>query len=200
MKKIHLNIEDLFNVPSAVIYEPDKLKNINYVSIDSRNIKKNTLFIAIKGNRFDAHRFVKTAIKNGAIAVVINKRNLNEFDSVKIPIIAVKDTKLALGDIARTWRKKLNTKIIGITGSSGKTTVKNMLASILSERYPVNKTEANNNNHIGVPLTILNTNETHEVLVAELGTNHFGEIKYTASILEPDYSIITNIGDSHLRT
>jgi UDP-N-acetylmuramoyl-tripeptide--D-alanyl-D-alanine ligase len=198
LKKNHLNIEDLFNVPSAVIYEPDKLKNINYVSIDSRNIKKNTLFIAIKGNRFDGHNFVKTAVKNGAIAVVIDKNRLNEFDSVKIPIIVVKDTKLALGNIARIWRKKLNTKIIGITGSSGKTTVKNMLASILSEKYRVNKTEANNNNHIGVPLTILNTNETHEVLVAELGTNHFGEIKYTASILEPDYSLITNIGDSHL--
>jgi UDP-N-acetylmuramyl pentapeptide synthase len=82
LKKIHLNIEDLFNVPSAVIYEPDKLKNINYVSIDSRNIKKNTLFIAIKGNRFDGHNFVKTAVKNGAIAVVINKNRLSEFDSV----------------------------------------------------------------------------------------------------------------------
>lgn len=198
MKKIHLNIEDLFNVPGIVIYEPDKLKSINYVSIDSRNIKKNTLFIAIKGNRFDGHNFIKTAIKNGAIAVIINKNRLNEFDSVKIPIITVKDTKLALGEIAGIWRKKLTTKIIGITGSSGKTTVKNMLASILAEKYQVNKTEANNNNHIGVPLTILNTNETHEVLVAELGTNHFGEIRYTASILAPDYSLITNIGDSHL--
>ncbi|MCW8803977.1 MAG: UDP-N-acetylmuramoyl-tripeptide--D-alanyl-D-alanine ligase, partial [Ignavibacteriaceae bacterium] len=83
-------------------------------------------------------------------------------------------------------------------GSSGKTTVKDMLAELLSEKYKVNKTEANNNNHIGVPLTILNTNETHQVLVAELGTNHFGEIPYTADILSPDYSLITNIGDSHL--
>ena len=133
-----------------------------------------------------------------AIAVLINETKLNQFDDVKVPIITVKDTKLALGDIARIWRKKLNAKIIGITGSSGKTTVKNMLAEILSEKYRVNKTEANNNNHIGVPLTILNTNETHQVLVAELGTNHFGEIPYTASILSPDYGLITNIGDSHL--
>ncbi len=198
MKKVQLNIEDIFNIPGAVIYEPDKFKSIRYVSIDSRKIKKNTLFIAISGERFDGHDFVREAIKNGAAAVIINRRELNRFNNVKVPIVTVKDTKLALGDIARIWRKKLKAKIIGITGSSGKTTVKNMLAELLSEKYRVNKTEANNNNHIGVPLTILNTNETHQVLVAELGTNHFGEIPYTADILSPDYSLITNIGDSHL--
>ena len=198
MKKVHLNIEDLFNVPGATIYEPDKLKVINYVSIDSRNIKSNTLFLALKGQRFDGHNFVKDSVKNGAAAVVINERKLNQFNDIEVPIITVKDTKLALGDIARTWRKKLIAKVIGITGSSGKTSVKDMLAELLSEKYSVNKTEANNNNHIGVPLTILNTNETHQVLVAELGTNHFGEIPYTANILSPDYSLITNIGDSHL--
>ena len=193
-----MNIEDIFNVPGAVIYEPDKLKSIRYVSIDSRKIKKNTLFVAIKGERFDGHDFVKEAINNGASAVLINGKKLNRFNDVKVPIITVEDTKLALGDIARIWRKKLKAKIIGITGSSGKTTVKNMLAEILSEKYRVNKTEANNNNQIGVPLTILNTNENHQVLVAELGTNHFGEIPYTANILSPDYGLITNIGDSHL--
>jgi len=198
LKKVQLNIEDIFNVPGSVIYNPDNLKKINYVSIDSRNIRANTLFIALKGNRFDAHNFVKDAIKNGAEAIVINKSRLNQFNDIKVPIVTVKDTKLALGDIARIWRKKLHTKIIGITGSSGKTTVKDMLAQMLSEKYKVNKTETNNNNHIGVPLTIFNTNEKHQVLVAELGTNHFGEIPYTASILSPDYSLITNIGDSHL--
>ncbi|MBE0571819.1 MAG: UDP-N-acetylmuramoyl-tripeptide--D-alanyl-D-alanine ligase, partial [Ignavibacteriaceae bacterium] len=198
MKKVHLNIEDIFNLPGSVIFEPDKLKNINYVSIDSRKIKPNTLFIALKGERFDGHNFAKDAIKNGAAAIVINKKRLNQFNDVKVSIVTVKDTKIALGDIARIWRKKINAKIIGITGSSGKTTLKDMLSQLLSEKYCVNKTEANNNNHIGVPLTILNTNEKHQVLVAELGTNHFGEIPYTASILSPDYSLITNIGDSHL--
>ncbi len=198
MKKVLLKIEDIFDVPGAVIYEPDKLKSIRYVSIDSRKIKNNTLFVALKGERFDGHDFVKEAINNGASAVLINGKKLNRFSDVKVPVITVEDTKLALGDIARIWRKKLKAKIIGITGSSGKTTVKNMLAEILSEKYRVNKTEANNNNQIGVPLTILNTNENHQVLVAELGTNHFGEIPYTANILSPDYSLITNIGDSHL--
>ena len=198
MKKVQLDINDIFNVPGAVIYEPDKLNSISYVSIDSRKIKKNTLFIALKGERFDGHDFVKKAINNGASTVLINGKKLNRFNDVKVPIITVEDTKLALGDIARIWRKKLKAKIIGITGSSGKTTVKNMLAEILSQKYRVNKTEANNNNQIGVPLTILNTNENHQVLVAELGTNHFGEIPYTANILSPDYSLITNVGDSHL--
>jgi UDP-N-acetylmuramoyl-tripeptide--D-alanyl-D-alanine ligase len=198
LKKVQLNIEDIFNIPNAVIYEPDTFKNISYVSIDSRKIKKSTLFIAMKGERFDGHDFMNTAIENGAAAVLINERKLNRFNNVKVPIITAKDTTLALGDIARVWRTKLNAKIIGITGSSGKTTVKNMLAELLSEKFRVNKTESNNNNHIGVPLTILNTNENHQVLVAELGTNHFGEIPYTANILSPDYSLITNIGDSHL--
>jgi len=198
LKKVLLNIEDLFNVPGAEIYEPDSLKSIRHVSIDSRRIKKNTLFVAIKGNRFDGHDFVSSAIGNGAEAIVINKKKLSRFDNVKVPIVTVDDTTIALGHLAKTWRKKIRAKVIGLTGSSGKTTVKNMLADLLTEKYRVNKTEANNNNHIGVPLTILNTNETHDILVAELGTNHFGEIPYTANILSPDYSLITNIGDSHL--
>ena len=94
--------------------------------------------------------------------------------------------------------QNLMTKIIGITGSAGKTTTKEILATLLSEKFNVNKTIANNNNHIGVPLTILSTNEKHNVLVAELGTNHFGEIPYTSAIVSPDLALITNIGDSHL--
>ena len=198
MKEVHLNIDDIFNIPGSVIYEPDNFKPIISVAIDSRKIKKNTLFIAIKGKRLDGHDFVRDAVKNGAAAVVINKRILKQYDDIDVPLITVKNTIKTLGDIARMWRKKLDAKIIGITGSSGKTTVKDMLAELLSEKYIVNKTEANNNNHIGVPLTILNTNEAHQVLVAELGTNHFGEIPYTAQILSPDYGLITNIGYSHL--
>jgi len=195
---VHLNIEDVFNIPDSVIYEPDNFRTVYYVAIDSREVKKNTLFIAIKGNRFDGHDFLKDAVRKGAVAIVINKKYLNRFDEINVPLITVNDTKLALGNIARIWRKKLRTKIIGITGSTGKTTVKDMLAELLKEKYIVNKTIANNNNDIGVPLTILNTNEKHQVLVAELGTNHFGEIPYTAKILSPDFALITNIGNSHL--
>jgi len=198
MKKIHLNIEDVFNIPTAVIYNPDMFKSIFHVSIDSRNIKRNTLFIAIKGERFDGHDFINEVVKKGASAVLVNEKSFKKIKDLEIPVITVKDTTIALGDIAKLWRSKLKTKIIGITGSAGKTTTKEILATLLSEKFKVNKTVANNNNHIGVPLTILSTSEKHNILVAELGTNHFGEISYTSAIVRPDLALITNIGDSHL--
>ncbi|MBE0538914.1 MAG: UDP-N-acetylmuramoyl-tripeptide--D-alanyl-D-alanine ligase [Ignavibacterium sp.] len=198
MKKIKLNIEDFFNIPTAVIYNPDYLKSIYHVSIDSRKIRKNSLFIAIKGARLDGHTFIDSAVKNGADAVMINDKYLRRINDYNITVIKVKDTTIALGEIAKIWRAKLKTKIIGITGSAGKTTTKEILADLLSEKFKVNKTSSNQNNHIGVPLTILSTNEKHDVLVAELGTNHFGEIAYTAVIVKPDLALITNIGDSHL--
>ncbi|HVO75476.1 MAG TPA: UDP-N-acetylmuramoyl-tripeptide--D-alanyl-D-alanine ligase [Ignavibacteriaceae bacterium] len=198
MKKIRLTIEDIFEIPTAVIYNPDQFKFLESVSIDSRNISRKGLFVAIKGEKFDGHDFVSYAIENGAEAVLFSEEKYENFKELNIPFITVKDTLKALGDIAKIWRKKLNTKIIGITGSTGKSTTKEMLALILNEKFKVNKTIGNNNNHIGVPLTIFSTNNSHGFLVAELGTNHFGEIKYTSEILEPDYALITNIGHSHL--
>jgi UDP-N-acetylmuramoyl-tripeptide--D-alanyl-D-alanine ligase len=198
MKRIKLTIEDFFNLPTAVLYGFERFKNVYNVSIDSRSVKRDSLFVAIKGEKFDGHNFVSDAVKNGAIAVAINEETLSHFDTINVPIITVKDTTIALGYIAKVWRRKLSARVIGITGSAGKTTTKEILAAILISKFRVNKTLANNNNHIGVPLTILNTNEKHQVLIAELGTNHFGEIEYSANILQPDYALITNIGDSHL--
>ena len=198
MKRVTLNIEDFFEIPTAEIFNPDGIKPVKNVTIDSRKVKKGSLFIAIKGKRFDGHRFVRTAVQNGASVLMINRKRISEFDDIDLPIITVKNTTKALGEIAKIWRKKLNAKIIGLTGSNGKTSTKDMLATLLNEKFKVNKTESNNNNHIGVPLTILAANEKHNVLVAELGTNHFGEIGYSAKILQPDLALITNIGDSHL--
>ncbi len=198
MKKITLNIEDIFNIPTSVIYNPDMFKSIYHVSIDSRNIKKNTLFIAIKGERFDGHNFINDVVKKGACAILINEKNYKKLSEVEVPVITVKDTMIALGDVAKLWRSKIKANVIGITGSAGKTTTKEILSTLLSEKFKVNKTVANNNNHIGVPLTVLSTNEKHNVLVAELGTNHFGEIPYTSAIVSPDLALISNIGDSHL--
>lgn len=199
MKRITLNIDDLFSIPSAVLYNPDDIKPVKQVTINSKNVKPGSLFIAIKGKRFDGHDFVKEAVKNGAEIVLINKKFYNRYDKINVPIVTVNNTVKALGDAARIWRRKLSAKVIGITGSSGKTTLKDMLAKMLSEKYNVNKTELNNNNHIGVPLTILNTKAADDVLVAEVGTNHPGEIAYSASILQPDLAVITNIGSSHLK-
>ncbi|MGB8318167.1 MAG: UDP-N-acetylmuramoyl-tripeptide--D-alanyl-D-alanine ligase [Ignavibacteriaceae bacterium] len=202
MNKMNLTIEDLFDVPNSEIFNPDNFKPVSSVLIDSRNKVKNALFVAIKGNKFDGHNFLRAAIKNGAAAVVINRSKYKNFKDIDIPVITVKDTTKALGDIAKIWRNKLSQKsgikVIAITGSNGKTSTKEMIAELLNEKYSVNKTEGNNNNHIGVPLTIFSTNEKHEILVLELGTNHFGEIEYTSDIAKPDYALITNIGDSHL--
>lgn len=198
MGKIKLTLEDLFNVPSVVIYNPDCYKPVSIIEIDSRKVKKGSLFVAIKGEHLDGHDFVFDAVKKGANAIVINANKLNKFNNLEIPVATVDDTTLAYGELAKIWRKKLNAKIISLTGSNGKTTTKEMLAVLLAEKFNVVKTEANNNNHIGVPLTIFSADEKCEALVLEQGTNHFGEIEYSAKISQPDYALITNIGDSHL--
>jgi UDP-N-acetylmuramoyl-tripeptide--D-alanyl-D-alanine ligase len=198
MKNVKITLKDLFDIPGAVIYNPDLYKDVTSVTIDTRKIPANSLFIAIEGTNFDGHSFISEAVKRGAKAVIVNENKLSVTEKIKVPVITVPDTISALGNIAGIWRRKLNTKIIGITGSAGKTSTKEILVQILSEKYKVNKTIGNNNNHIGVPLTILSTQNQHDVLVVELGTNHFGEIKYTAEILQPDYALITNIADSHL--
>jgi UDP-N-acetylmuramoyl-tripeptide--D-alanyl-D-alanine ligase len=198
MNSIKITLEDLFNLPGAVIYNPDNYKPVSSVSIDSRNIPSNSLFIAIKGKKFDGHMFISDVLKKGAKAIVINKSRLNKINELGIPIITVPDTTIALGNIAGLWRKKLNTKIIAITGSAGKTSTKEILVQLLREKFNVNKTLGNNNNHIGVPLSVLSADNKNDILVVELGTNHFGEIKYSAGIVQPDYALITNINDSHL--
>lgn len=198
MKKLCLTIEDFFELKSAVLYDAEKIKPVVNVSIDSRNVPAGSLFIAIKGDKFDGHDFVSDAVKKGAAVVLVNSKKLSSLENVNVPIITVEDTTLALGELAAIWRKKLKTKIIAITGSAGKTTTKEMIYTLLSGKYNVNKTLGNYNNHIGVPLTLFSTKRSHDFLVLELGTNHFGEIKYTADIAKPDYAIITNIGNSHL--
>ena len=198
MKKISVTLEDLFNLPTAKIYNPDSLKSLHSVSIDTRTIKKGSLFVAIKGEKYDGHAFVSQAINKGAGAVVINRNTLKKFDKVTIPIITVADTKKALGDLAQLWRMKLNAKVIALTGSNGKTTTKEIVVSLLGQKYRVVGTKDNNNNDIGVPLSIFQADTETEMLVLELGTNHFDEIAYTAEIAQPDLALITNIGESHL--
>ncbi len=198
MNKIQITLEDIFNLPSAEIYNPDDYRNTTSISIDSRNIKKDSLFVAIKGEKFDGHNFVKDAINKGASAILIEKSKLGMYDDVDVPIITVDDTIKALSDLAKIWRKKFNGKVIAITGSNGKTTTKEIIYTLLSEKYKVVCTIGNNNNQIGVPLTIFSITNNEEFLILEIGTNHFGEVKYSAEIAQPDYALITNIGPSHL--
>jgi len=113
-----ITLEDIFNIPSAVIYYPDKYKSVTSVSIDTRTIKKNSIFVAIKGDNFDGHNYVKEAVKKGATAIVVNNRKLKHFEDVTIPIISVKNTINAYAELAKIWRKKLSAKVISITGSN----------------------------------------------------------------------------------
>lgn len=198
MSKVKITLEDLFNLPGSQLYNPDPFNYALHVSTDTRTIKPNSIFFALKGDNFDGHNFVREAVKKGAAAVIINRNKLRHFDDIDCTIVTVKNTVISYGDLAKVWRSRLSAKVIGITGSNGKTTTKEMAAALLSKHYRVSKTLSNNNNHIGVPLTIFSTNEKHNYLILELGTNHFGEIAYTSAIASPDISVITNIGDSHL--
>ncbi|GBD92096.1 UDP-N-acetylmuramoyl-tripeptide--D-alanyl-D-alanine ligase [bacterium BMS3Abin04] len=195
---MRITLENIFDLSTARIFSPDKYIPAKAVTIDSRQVCEGSIFVAIKGKRFDGHNFVNVAVKNGANAILINKRKLKEFDKINIPIITVNNTVKAYGELASMWRKKLNAKVISISGSNGKTTTKEMIATLLEEKFKVYKTLSNNNNQIGVPLTIFSTDSKCEVLVLEHGTNHFGEIAYTAKIARPDIALLTNIGDSHI--
>jgi len=193
-----ITLEDIFNIPTAKIYNPDLYKSVTSVSIDTRSLKKKSLYVAIKGKSFDGHNYIEEAVNKGACAVLISNRKLNSVTDLDIPIITVQSTKKAYGELANIWRKKFKAKVVSITGSNGKTSTKEITKQLLAEKYIVHSTHANNNNDIGVPLTLLSTPKNAEVVVLEHGTNHFGEIEYTAKIAQPDVALITNIGNSHI--
>ncbi|AOM83083.1 UDP-N-acetylmuramoyl-tripeptide--D-alanyl-D-alanine ligase [Salisediminibacterium beveridgei] len=170
---------------------------VNGISTDTRHIKPESLFIPIIGERFNAHKFVQEAVDQGAVASLWAKDQPNP--PAGINLVFVDDTLIALQNLATAYLRSLNAKIIGITGSNGKTTTKDMMASVLSTTYKVQKTEGNFNNHIGMPLTILTLDEDTEMIVLEMGMSGFGEIELLSTIAEPDAAIITNIGESHLQ-
>lgn len=172
---------------------------ITSVSIDTRAIQPGQLYIAIKGHNFDGNEFVDQAEEAGAIAAIVHKGVKSNLSH-----IVVKDTRLALAKLAGAWRCSLaehgkeTLSVIGITGSNGKTTVKEMVAAILSVKAPVLFTQGNLNNDIGVPLTLLRLNEQHRYAVIEMGANHVGEIAYTSMYAQADVVIITNAGAAHI--
>ncbi len=173
-------------------------------SIDTRTIKHGEIFIAIKGDNFDGHTFIPEAVKKGASCIIKDTRHLpagrqgRAQDTNRISYIGVKDTTRALADIALYVRKKFNFPVIAISGSNGKTTTKEMIAWVLSEKFNVLKNAGTLNNHIGLPLTLLKANAGIDIAVLELGANHFNEIKNLVKICLPNIGVITNIGPSHL--
>lgn len=170
---------------------------ISGVTIDSRKIMPGNLFVPFKGEHVDGHRYVEDALKNGASAAFWQKDVPNPPEG--LPIIVVEDTLVALQELARSYRSELNVKVVGITGSNGKTTTKDMTANLLALQYKVQKTEGNFNNHIGLPLTILGLEKDTEIAVLEMGMSSIGEIEFLTKLACPSAVIITNIGESHLQ-
>lgn len=159
---------------------------------DSRNVKVGQMFVALVGERFDGHNFINDVIR--VCTAVLTQKEV----APDIPAVYVADTLKAYGAIAAGYKASLSIKTIGITGSVGKTTTKEMTAAVMGASFQTVKTPANHNNHIGLPETILSIGENAEVAVVEMGMNHFGEISYLTNIAKPDVAIITNIGSMHI--
>ena len=181
------------------------------VSTDTRNLPAGCVFFALHGERFDGNKFALQALEQGASLAVIDDPEVylqaQRFSSpqgdlqgaANLPrLLLVEDTLLALQDLARAWRRELGLPIIGITGTNGKTTTKELLATVLSTKYNLHYTQGNLNNQIGVPLTLLQITRAHEIVIVEMGASHPGDIKELVDIAEPNYGLITNVGRAHL--
>ncbi len=185
-----LGLAEIAEMTGGVLHGENR--SINSVSTDSRTVKKDQLFIALVGENFDAHDFI-ASIKNKAAAVFVHKKM-----DCKIPQIIVEDTLKGLGLFAAAWRKQFTKPLIGLTGSNGKTTVKEMLAAILAAKGNVMATFGNLNNDIGMPLTLLRLRDNMDYGVIEMGANHFNEIDYLSHIAKPDVAVLNNAGAAHL--
>ena len=169
------------------------------VSIDSRTLKKGELFVCIQGDRFDGHNFIKEAQDKQAAAIVLSEESEMGRVRGKIPVvIRVKNTLKALQELALFYRKKMPVKVIGITGTNGKSTTKEMTAAITEKKFKTIKTKGNLNNHIGLPLNIFDLSKTDEIAVMEMGMSAAGEIKRLAEIAKPEIGVVTNISEGHL--
>lgn len=170
------------------------IKSGGSISTDSRKIENNTVYFALKGDNFNGNEFASDAINKGAALAVIDEEKY----SIQGKTILVPNVLQALQELARFHRRKFKIPVIGITGSNGKTTSKELIAAVLSKKYNTLFTQGNLNNHIGVPLTLLGLKPEHEMAIIEMGANHQGEIDLLSKIAEPDYGVITNIGKAHL--
>ncbi|MEA4981584.1 MAG: UDP-N-acetylmuramoyl-tripeptide--D-alanyl-D-alanine ligase [Paludibacter sp.] len=164
------------------------------ITTDSRNCPAGSIFFALKGENFNANEFAAKALENGCSYAVVDEAKY----AVDQRYILVKDVLKCLQELAGQHRQQLGTKIIGITGTNGKTTTKELIASVLKEKYKIHFTQGNLNNHIGVPLTLLKLKPEHQLAIIEMGANHPGEIKQLCEIAQPDFGIITNVGKAHL--
>lgn len=196
-----MTIRKMLEVCQGCYHGLEQLMDIEItgVATDSRKIEAGFLFVPIKGEKVDGHEFIESVMAAGAIVSLSEEeRLLQEQGEENIPYIKVESCQQALKDLAEYYREQLSCKIVGITGSVGKTSTKEMIASVLEQHYHVQKTAGNFNNEIGLPLTIFSITQEHEVAVVEMGISDFGEMSRLAKITKPDICVITNIGYAHL--
>ncbi|HEU4342029.1 MAG TPA: UDP-N-acetylmuramoyl-tripeptide--D-alanyl-D-alanine ligase, partial [Candidatus Binatia bacterium] len=197
--------DELLSATGGTIVRDRQNSSFGEIVTDSAKVKKGSVFIALKGERFDGHRFAGEAVRRGAACVIVHQ-DLGRSVPRDAVVVRVPDTLRALGDLAHFRRRKLAPKVLAITGSNGKTTTKEMTAAILERatidgqtlRRKVLKTDGNFNNLVGLPLTLLRLRKHHKVAVVELGTNHPGEIRRLCEIADPDMGIITSVAAAHL--
>ncbi len=195
---MRISLDDLLGVPHLAARNLEGLKrSFSGVSTDSRKVGPGEIFFALRGEALDGHAFLRNAFNAGASCAVVDEKADPGLcgDS---PHVVVRDTTKAFGELAGLYRRKFDIPVIAIAGSNGKTTTKEMTTRVLKTRYSVHSTEGNHNNNIGVPATIFGMSRRHDMAVLELGTNHFGEIRYLCGIARPTHGLITNIGREHL--
>jgi UDP-N-acetylmuramoyl-tripeptide--D-alanyl-D-alanine ligase len=190
-------VDEIIRATGGILLQGRPQDKLAGILTDSRNLKPGAAFVALRGKNFDGHDFIAQALKSKVGCIIVEKK-----PSLRIPeqvaLIRVKDTTLALGDIARFQRLKIDPPVIGVTGSNGKTTSKEMIAWVLAALGQVLKNEGTKNNQIGLPQTLIQLSQKDKFAVVEIGTNHFGEVDYLAKIARPNIGVITNIGPSHL--
>lgn len=196
---LELNLQEILKATKGALLKEADVKEIKAVSTDTRKIEEGTMFIALKGENFNGNNYVLDAFNKGAKIAIVDevKCDLNELKE-DVALIKVQNTGRALMDLAKFYREKLGLKVVGITGSAGKTSTKDLVAAVLSDKYKVFKTKGNFNNEIGLPLMILELDSTYDVAILEMGMRGLGQIKELAEIASPDLGIITNIGISHI--
>lgn len=192
-----LSILQIAEHSGAKLEQGDGKIVIERISTDSRTIKKGELFVALRGENFDGHKFIEATAKAGAAGAIVDLK-WNGKVRAKFAIIRAEDTLLAYQNLAANYRKALSIKVLAITGSNGKTSTKDFAASVLGRKFRVTKTQGNFNNHVGLPRTILEATSKDEVAVWEIGMNHPGEVAPLARIAAPNAAIITNIGVAHI--
>ncbi len=193
-----IKLEKIVNAVKGKFLVHGVKEEFSKVVIDSRKVLSGDIFFAIKGENFDGHKFVDLAIKNGADLCIVHEDVKYEDINENVSIILVPDTKKALLDLAEYYISTIDIKVVGITGSTGKTSTKDLIAAALSEKYRVFKTEGNFNNDIGMPLMIFKLDSSYDVAILEMGMSNLGEINTLAKVAKPSIGVITNIGTSHL--